>query len=374
MVAINYTSPARYGAGLVIGGLELSCKPDQVRTIEIRSGVQRALPSLFLEVFDSDADIAESLNGIPDGTIISVALTDGYKDGNVVEGEFITMGSANSRVVANGMIHEIHAVLNNLMWLRQVVDFHLPNAPASAMISQMAAMAGLKPEVDMTVDAMTWLPNRQPLAQYAEMVMKRAVGASGGAMVSAVTTDGRLRFKELATSALSASVSIGGMARTKNSFPYVTFDTISSAAAANGSAGYGMTTLGEKNTGEAFNLSKMDIKVPGGFGVGKAGISAVGEYGSRIAAMGVDGGNVHEKYYEALHAGLREKAAWNNDLSILLLHCTGLDVLDAASFQAHRPASMQLMKAYAGLYTVSNVVRGVKQGQFFEKTTITNAS
>ena len=280
----------KWGAELSIGGIPIG--PDAQRTpvIEMRAGVQRALPSLYLEFFDRNAEVTEALGGIKDGTPISAALTDG-KGGPETSASFVTMGNPQVELARQGLNIKVNAVLQNIGWMRKVVDFHLPKAPSSAMIAAMAGLAGLQPDVDMTADIQTWLPNRQPLVKYAEMVMQRSHSGSG-AMIMATTLDGRLRYKILASLIGSGGVILGGPRKEGSVIPYVDWSAQATGAVQNATAGYGITSLAENISGALSELGKMEIPFPGGdFGVGAGIIEAMGEYGTRILSMGVDSGN-----------------------------------------------------------------------------------
>jgi intein/homing endonuclease len=280
----------KWEAEVGIGGISIGPDPQRTPVIEMRAGVQRALPSLYLEFFDRNAEVTESLGGVKDGTPISVSLGDG-KGGPITSASFVSMGNPEVSLAKQGLNIKINGVLQNIGWMRKVVDFHLPQAPSSAMIAAMAGLAGLAPDVDMTSDIQTWLPNRQPLVKYAEMVMQRAHSGSG-AMIMATTLDGRLRYKVLSRLIGMGGVTLGGPQKSDGIIPYVDWATQATGAVQNATAGYGITSLAEGITGMLDELGKVDIPFPGGdFGIGLGSIEAMGSYGTRILSMGVDGGN-----------------------------------------------------------------------------------
>lgn len=363
---MKFGTAGKWEAALSINGTAVALSAHHLKDMEVKAGIHRPLPTLTLSIDDVGHEILNKI-GPRAGATLSVYMSDSKERRGVspYSGSFRALGSPKAHPIPRGFTLTFEAMLNNLAWLMQVSDFH-KKTTSSGMIGALASKAGLKFEGDATADAMTWLPNRQPLAKYASMVASRGFAGAGSVMLMAVTDKGVLRYKNAASIIGKGGRSLGGT-DPDAMIPIRAMYADSSQTLQTPAGGGGATTIGESLDGALKELNKIDFASVGGF-AGIPGIGdIVGKAGSRITSFGIDAGNTHKKYDEALNQNTRGKAAWGDNVDVLVDEMTGLDVLDPVTIHAISRLDGSPLPYYSGSFVVTNTVKAIKNDYYIER-------
>ena len=239
----------QWGLDIRVNGSDIGATASNTNVTLIQN-IHQNLPSFTISFQDKVGQLIDSPPR--DGTPVSIAIGTPERMYDAVQ--YVCMGEPQ----INHNTVSFQGVLNKVAWTKKVVDKHY-EGPTSSVISQIASEAGLIPDVDGTSDAMTWLPNRSALVQYARHLMARSFSSEASAMIMAVTESGKLRYKDIASIA-------GGGGKTfsydpDEGFPILAYSTESKSAASNASQGYGATSIGVKEDGSIFEANKIALKM-----------------------------------------------------------------------------------------------------------------
>jgi hypothetical protein len=357
-----------WGLEVTVGGRDLGLDPTLLNHFYIINNIHQQLPTINFSFKDSTGKHLDS--AMTDGAPISVSI--GVPGMHMYDGlNFRIMGmpSVNTMAAMNNI--KLNGVFDRVNFLKKVVDKPYIGS-ASTAIAQIAGEVGLIPDVDATMDAMAWLPNRTSLAQYAQHIMERSYAGASNAMIMAITDSGKLRFKGL------NQIIQGSFGKVLSSDPskginMLWWGTDSKAPASNSAGGYGMTTIGQNMDGTVTELNKVAMTMMSGAlsSVSSTMQGFVGQIGSRINVLAPLAGNTHDKWYEGIHQNQRIKSSYGFDMEVLTDQPTQLELLDAPTVLPYNMGTGELATEYAGKYMVTALTRMITHNRYMEKLVLT---
>jgi len=357
-----------WGLEVTVGGRDLALDPSIINHFYIINNIHQQLPTINFSFKDSTGAHLDS--GMGDGAPITVSI--GVPGKHMYDGlTFRMIGMPNVDPAGSINNIKINGIFDRLNFLKKVVDKPYIGTSATA-IAQIAVEVGLIPDVDQTMDAMAWLPNRTSLAQYAQHIMERSYAGAANAMIMAVTDSGKLRFKGL-NQIIQGSVGKILASDPLKGHPMLWWGTDSKAPASNSVGGYGMTTIGQMLDGSVFEGNKVAATMMSGAlsSISSVIQGAVGELGSRINVLAPLAGNTHDKWYEAIHQNQRVKSSYGFDMEVLTDLPAMLDLLDAPTVLPINQGTGELAKNYAGKYMVTALTRLITHNRYLEKIVLT---
>lgn len=354
----------QWGLEIKVNGNDIGANPNNCSFVIINN-IHQNLPSFSVSFKDATGSM---INNPPrDGTPVSIAC--GLPERMNPAVQFVCIGEpqiSHTTVTFQG-------VLNKISWTKKIVDKNF-EGPTSSVIAQIAAQAGLIPDVDSTSDAMNWLPNRTSLVQFARHIMARSFSGEASAMMMAVTDTGKLKYKDLASLA-GASASTLFSYVPGEGIPILAYATESKSAAANASQGYGATSIGVKEDGSIFEMGKVALKMlSSGSPISSAIQSAIGDLGARITNFAPLAGNTHEKWNEALHSNPRIKSTYAFDVSLLTNVPSFTELLSPVQIKPVNHATGEEATAVTGKYIVTAIAKTVVKNRYVEKVVATSQS
>lgn len=353
-----------WGLEVNVGGRDLRLDPSIINHFYIINNIHQQLPTINFSFKDTSGIHLDS--GMADGAPITVSI--GVPGHHMYSGlNFRMIGMPNVDPAGSINNIKINGIFDRLNYLKKVVDKPYIGTAATA-IAQIAGEVGLIPDIDSTMDAMTWLPNRTSLAQYAQHIMERSYAGAANAMILAVTDSGKLRFKGL-NQIIQSSIGKTLASDVTQGHPMLWWGTDSKAPASNSVGGYGMTTIGQMLDGTVFEGNKIAATMMSGAlsSISSVIQGAIGDLGSRINVMAPLAGNTHDKWYEAIHQNQRIKSSYGFDLEALTDLPAQLELLDAPNVLPMNNATGKLAKEFAGKYMVTAMTKLITHNRFFEK-------
>lgn len=349
-------------------GRDLNLDPSKLTHFYLISNINQALPSLSVGFKDNTGKELDNLIG--DGVPITVSI--GNPSHHVYNGlQFVASGTPKVNPMGSVNMITFNGVLNKTKWLRKVVDKHYDGSAAN-VIAQLASEAGLIPDVDSSMDAMTWLPNRTSLANYANHVLQRSFSGEASALIMAVTDSGKLRLKDL-NGLISGSGGLTLASNPEEGHPVLAYVAVPRSNSNNSSHGYGSTTIGMNPDGSIFEGNEVAVKMmSAATSIGSSIKEAVGSLGTRINALAPLAGNTHEKWYEAIHQNMRIKSTYSFDIELLTNVPSKLELLDTPMFKPLNAATGQEATALAGKYIVTCINKFIQNNRYWEKIVLTS--
>lgn len=349
-----------------VDGQDLNLDPTKLTSFSLVSNIQQALPSLHVGFKDDTGKFLENL--MNDGAKVSVAI--GNPGKHIYSGfNFILFGPPKVGNHASYNVIDFNAILDNVGWLRKVVDKPYKGTAAS-VIGELAREVGLQIDIDSSLDAMTWLPNRLPFVGYANHLLQRSFAGEGDALVMAITDMGKLRLKKL-----SSLMSGGRVLASNPSEGHFILDWAATpkSSSPNSSHGYGSTSIGMNLDGTIFEGNDVAVKMMSSMTSIMPGIKdTIGQLGTRINALAPLSGNTHEKWYEGIHQNPRVLSTYSFDVEVLTDLPTKLEILDTVFFKPINKANGKAATKVAGNYIVTATAKTIMGGRFYEKLVLTS--
>jgi len=181
----------QWNGQLTANGREIPLHFKSLTQLTVFNTIHQHLPSLKVGFKDDAAQFVAG-QGLGDGAQVALVLGDGGS-GEVGTLNFSVLGDVRITGTHSAEHVEFSAVLDNLPWMRQIVQGATDGTSADA-ISKVASQAGLKPETHATNDRMIWLPTNKPLASFAHHVMERGWASATSCMMLSVSDSGKLRY------------------------------------------------------------------------------------------------------------------------------------------------------------------------------------
>lgn len=350
---------------LAIGGQEMSMSPTNMPMLQVFNNIHQYLPSLKLQIKDNSTLLLEKI-GLADGTKISLQLGDGKSTAMTPEMTFKVVGDPEAADTPMGEIFTISAVLDNVEWLRKVATGAFKGT-SSNVVGELAKQAGLKFDGDSASDSMTWLTNNKTLAGMAHHVKERAWASSTSGFMLGVRDNATAVMKNVDTFMGNAGTLFG-----VNGIPVIEKKIASKGAVNNNYVGYGATSieLNPKNSFMEFNKVATTL-LNGRNSISSLMQQSVGDLGGRIMPQILNSGNVHEKFYEALHQNKRVLSTYSRDVELLVDVMSGVNILDSASLNL-QSNSYFMLNSLRGSYVVSSLNRVIQNNRYLEKLTVTS--
>lgn len=352
-------------AEIAINGKTVPLHQNMFSEINIRSNTQYKLPSFSMNFLDHEGFILKNFD-IADGVPVNITVGDGRGGG--MSGEFVIMGGLPDLTkTATGVTFSLSGVLNKVNYMRKVADKHFKSTSSEA-ISEIAKSVGLDFEGDSTSDKQVWLPNRLPLDQYAKFLSERGWRSDTSCMLLAVNDLGKLIYKDVDTIIKGGAK---GLMSNKGGFPILSARVASKSGFYNNQRGYGSTSIIEDIDGVVREINKVALTRLSSFmNMGKSIVEGLGDLGGRIDLNPINAGNVHEKYFDAIHQNRRIKSAYGEDIQTLTNTSTGFSLLDLVAFDQSGGMDFGMAK-YAGDFLLTGKVITIRNGSYFEKLQLT---
>lgn len=361
---------AQWYLDLSIAGQRINATPRSLTNFEIVQNIHQHLPSIYLTVKDPAGRTNSDMFNVKDGDPIKVSV--GVPGIKIYEGlEFAVIGAARGNPGRDGVT--IIGILNNMQWLRKIVDFGT-EGNASDVFSKMASKAGLKPVVDASADSMYWLPNRTSFAEYGKFLADRAYASKSSAFIAAVTDTGKALFKNIDTVVQGGATKIFSQFFEQGSIPVLEYEVASKTHIANNSRGYGATGISQETDGTVKELNKVDVRaLSSALPFGAGFVSAIGDLGNRIMQFSNQSGNTHDKWLEAQHQNMRVKSSYGFDIHVLTDSPADVQLMDKVQFKPMDRFTGNVMKSLAGDYIVTAITKTVTNPErYLEKITLTS--
>lgn len=355
----------QWAGNLQIGGFEFSMDPKNMPLLQVFNNVNQHLPSLKLVIKDVSATLWNKV-GIGDGTPISLQMGDG-KGNTTPTMNFKVIGDPESKPTAMGEEFTISGVLDNVAWLRKVATGAFKGTSGN-VIQQLAGQAGLQAVIDSSSDAMTWLTNNKTLAGMAAHVRSRAWASSTSGFILGVRDDKKAIFRNVDNILSGGLGAIFG----ETGIPVLDNKIKGKATMANNVAGYGATSIAidPAKAFQEFNKVATTL-INGRTGISSEIQGVVGSLGGRVFQQILNSGNVHEKFYEALHQNKRVLSTFARDVDVLVDQLSGVNLLDNALLDL-RSNSYNKLDRVNGRYAISAFNRVIQGNRYMERLTLTS--
>ena len=339
------------------------------RGIFIMQNVQALLPSCRIQFGDPSGQ-ALSNQILMDGTAIALTMGKGLEDSKVATpSNFIMKGMpdpARPGVGQPDMV--IRGILKGATkYLAQLDKAY--SGPSSDVISQIAELCGLTPDVDATNDSMTWLPQRSSRGLFAKLVAQHGWIDDSSCMSLVVREDGTLRYKNVTTIIKGKPVAtFYDIVKPSSGTAHQILDhrVISKAAVFNSLASYGTTSI---TVGQDGSTTKYDsvsaTRLSNNLSMSPTVKTDSKSVGSRYVPS--DLGNCHDQYIKAEHQNIRLRSLFSFDVEILTDEETSLGLLDLVQIDIRDSATLDTNDAVSGNYIVTGKTRTISGNRYMEK-------
>lgn len=358
----------QWNGNLEVNGKQLPLHPKSLLYLQVYNSIHQNLPSLRVGYKDEAARNIASLD-IRDGTQVKLIMGDGGS-GQVGPLNFTVMGDLRMKGNYGAEQVEFSAVLDNIKWLRSIVSGAV-NGTSGDAISRVAGLAGLSTEITQTADKMVWLPNNKPLAAYARHVMERGWASATSCMMLGIQDSGLLRYVDLDRIISQSPIKQFGV----GAHPVLQYQIASKSHIYNNVAAYGSTSTNHTPEGVFKELTKIGVRQLSNYmPASNRLIGEIGDAGGRIMSRALDVGNVHKKFYEAVHQNMRIRTMFAHDVHILTDKIANVNLFDMVGLELVSKATLSPLLSQTGDYMVTNLVRLFAGNRYLEKITLTSQS
>lgn len=357
----------KWGLEVKVNGRDLNLSESTLTSFNLVSNVQQALPSLAVGFKDDTGEFLDNL--MSDGMNVTVSV--GKPGTQMYSGfNFLISGAPKVSPAGSSNIIEFNAVLNNVGWLRKMVDKPYKGT-AAKVIGQLASEVGLQVDIDDSLDDMTWLPNRLPFVGFANHLLQRSFAGDGDALIMAITDMGKLKLKKL-----SGLIEGGGKVLASNpadGHHILDWAAAPKANSPNASHGYGSTSMGMNLDGTIFEGNDVAVRLMSNATSIMSGIKdTIGQLGMRVNALAPLAGNTHENWYKGIHQNPRVLSTYSFDVETITDIPSNLEVLDSVFFKPINTANGREATHITGKYIVTAITKTIINGRFFEKIVLTS--
>jgi len=356
----------QWNMALSIGGRDYPANPTTVKELFWFESIHQNLPSLSLKIQDTDGSFT-TISSAGDGVPIEITLGDGDFSGettarfNIQGPPQITHGAGYNEI-------KINAVLDVMPYMRKVAT-GLMEGSSSSVLAQLASQVGLSFEGDTTSDQMVWLPNNKTIAGFVRHVANHGWVSDGSCMVTAVTDQGKLLYKNIMAPQYSGETFGYGGQRT-----IVDWDATSNAMVTNHNRGYGSTSFGFDAEGVLKEIGKITFNMFSGFlGLSEANVNSLGDLGGRLDSLVRTAGNSHEKYAEAMHQNKRLRAMFSTDLNVLVAEHTDSQLLQGVHATPIDFTTLKPSPTLTGPYILTSRTKSLVRSKYIERMTFTTS-
>ena len=350
---------------LIIGGKPFPANPTTVKEFFWFENIHQNLPSLNMTIADVDGTFT-TIAAAGDGVPIEVVLGDGDKSGQTAA-RFNIQGQPQIKHGAGYNEIKMNAVLDAVPFMRSIAS-GLMEGTSSTVIAQLASQVGLTFLGDSTSDAMVWLPSNKTIASYVRDVASRGWVGPGSCMVTAVTDQRELIYRNIMQpNGGQESFGIGA------AIPILSWEATSNAMLTNNNRGYGVTAIGFDEQGVVKELNKITFNMFSGFlPISQTNLGAIGQLGGRIDSIIRSAGNTHEKYEEAKHQNARLRDTFSTDLHIMTDMVSRSKLLDMVVAMPQDFTKKEINRVVAGPYLITARTRCLTRSKYTERLTLTS--
>lgn len=316
-----------------------------------------ALPTFVLEFTTMEQDVVDAI--LNEGTVLTLRFG---KDAN--EGPHYTCQIAPTTIAAvpetGALVRysiKIEGILSKNEWISQQRVRILPGA-SSAVVQRIGSECGLRVEADSTSDSMNWIQYDLTNQQFCTEVIRHGYINNESSMISGITRDARLIYKDLTKIKKSATPKFKLAAgNVFGSNEVGNYSMHSNSGILNVWAGYNRavreTDLVNKRDGSKISSPSQRAVLSEYFN-----ISSLKEYDREFEIDFFDRDNVHPKFNQAKAQNLTGMA--NN--SLISTKCTIIDkfldvhLFDIVEVNVQKIREKTTVGSYmSGLYVVSRV-------------------
>lgn len=351
--------------GIKFNNIEYNLEQAAFSKLIIVSNKRTYIPSFQLDIYDIRGTL--DTNTLVDGTLVTIHVGRSASHFDTYEFRLYKLVKNPSPSTPS---YTLLGYLNFPKWFMQTLTAPI-NGTSSDVLKQLAEMSGLKHELDMTSDSMTWLPTNKTICAFARYVGWRGYIDERSSMSLGLTLDGCLRYKNLTLLPKDGQLFTFGGA--PNAITVLDARAINNSGQANLTGGYNHATLPQtvEAVSDRKTRDKVDVKRQGqSLQINKSLKNSVEK--GRVDVGLVNGGNTHANWEHALYQNLRIAGTYTNGVELLIDTMTdkSLDVLSTILYEAYQQPSTGLNtidQKQRGSFVVTAKVIYIDQGNYFQK-------
>jgi hypothetical protein len=330
-------------------------------------------------------DVQGNLNktiSISDGTPLNIKIGRYDNQQNLQYYNFRVFSQHGPVPASGGQIYSLNCIIDSAKYIRGIVQQSF-NGTSSQAISQIAAAAGLQFSGVPTNDSQAWLPSRCSYMQMARKIANHGYVDAQSYMRLGLTKANLVKYYN--ASALigqkpKAALVMGDINQLpKNilqqvgNLAFVVFDykPASQSGIRNFATGYGAKQQQQTLDGSNVDLTHVNAtKLSNSFDINSAVYAAVDFVKSSYVPP--DAGNSHPNYIQAGYQNQRIKAVFSNEIDVLLMTMSGLEIFDIVYLQLVDKTTRKVFTAYTGMYFVEAITGSVMGNRYYEKVRLVN--
>ncbi len=263
--------------------------------------------------------------------------------------------------------YEIDGYLDNpLFWTGTVTAGF--TGTSGDLMSSVASKCGMTYDGVQTADSQLWLPRNRTYGEWTSFVVPRGYIDDSSCMVAGVdpTGAGKLIYKNV-TNLPDPTVTVVFGQQVSGSLTCSNYAPAASSGMGNKFQGYQHTRYGQSMTSATPStaMSQMTFTPDvSGYYLNTDISQQIGQ-GYRTFG-GIDVGNTHEKYDQAIYQNRRLASLYSLGVEFLMMSPSSLTLLDKFTFQVDNETQKQDLP-YAGTYTIGAKALFIQGGTYAEK-------
>lgn len=330
--------------------------------IHIAWTTRALVPTVHFSIFDA----THTLDSVPlqDGIPIRVVI-------RAYQGQTQTLNfrkyDHKKTNMGNGFAYEVDGYLDFPKYWTGTSVAGL-RGTSNDVLSQIATTCGLQFDGASTSDSQLWLPRNKTYAEFARSIADRGYATAASYMEMAVTSTGVLRYKDVITlppPQPSQRLVLGQFM--SGVFTAMDYRPIARSGMNNKMTGYQNSRYSQSLITDvpSTQINTLEFRPDASAPLYNLSVKEKVVRGYQTFS-GIDVGNTHANYEQALYQNLRYANLYSLDVEFLVQSPTQFQPLDTMSFIVDQEYSLT-DKAYAGTYAVVGRAIYITGGTYAEK-------
>jgi len=350
-----------------INGFELPDEALAVTFVHICSSLIYVLPIARLRFADFLGFFSQFAAMLGDANTVVIKVGTSKETATVYN---FLLWSWNRISEGSGYTYTLDLIYNAPKYLVHTVPGSFSNQSSGKVLSQVAAIAGLKYDGDNTNDTQTWIGGHQRLAVFASKTASRGWVNGKSLMALAVDLRGYLRYRNLNAIPLSP-FNFTHSPQAANDYQIVSEEISSNSGFQNIFRGYGheVSSYDLLNTQQVSNSTVGVTKLSQTLQTNKDIHSGlVNPFATNTGTL--DTSNVNQQYFVGWYQNVRAKAVFNLTVYPTVSQQTSVHIMDVCSLESRSSnagAPSVKVKAFSGKYLTMSRAICVVNLSYYEK-------
>lgn len=351
-----------------IDGKELPMQLGGFDHIVLVENTQLFVPQFRIAIYDSSG-VLDTIRAVVNGTPVSITIGQSLSDGASDYYEYRAFGAPKHSLVGGRSLYTIAGTLDAMKYLigQSKGSF---KGHSYECLNKIAEECGLRTNLDVTVDEMTWLFGRKTHCALASSIASHGWADENSIMAMAVNSKKTLIYKNLAK-LVKANPAItfysGAQSKDKNKQIHtMSYDIKSTAGLRNSLFGYGSVSVEQKLSGVSSVMEKTNVTMfSNNLEMNKDVKEQVGRVRSPYLAP--DAGNTHDKFQRAKYQNRQALNTFSTQIETMHQQASNATLLDPVNLYIAPGGNSSLAATYNGLYVVTAKSRYIQGSQYYEK-------